>query len=393
MQGVTELKRKISLNEFLTGGEDEVKWASSRKAAELLEELRAQQADEKICLRQADRLKREGNKADKGRSLRRSFVKLFTTSKLGLGITSTSAGKRSSSAQGEFRTNMIDVYNSKDPDPRKRFLWCPIVKDWFDARFTSASHLFAYMHGQDTMDAIFGPTDTPELFSPLNGLILSTAVEDIFDKGFLTIVPRLPDLPSREQVALWNASKPKEYKIFIIDHNYSEMDLMIRPGSDQTWRDLDGTNVEFRSDFRPRARYAFFHYCVQILRKAWREQRTGETLKREFDKWYWGTPGRFLPKNMLLGLVEELGHEWENLMNKVMEDEEDKKGARKENAADGNNEILLAVISDQVKATAKGQNDEDDEDDTSDEEENEAENPKSSEETGSTKNDELGMSR
>jgi hypothetical protein len=44
----------------------------------------------------------------------------------------------------------------------------------------TTSHLFAYMHGQEAMDAIFGKTETPELFSPkINGLL----IEESFDSG------------------------------------------------------------------------------------------------------------------------------------------------------------------------------------------------------------------
>ena len=38
--------------------------------------------------------------------------------------------------------------------------------------------------------------------------------------------------------------------------------------ADQKWRDLDSKRVEFlaMTSFRPRARYVYFHYCIQVLR-------------------------------------------------------------------------------------------------------------------------------
>ena len=45
------------------------------------------------------------------------------------------------------------------------------------------------MYGQEVMDSIFEPTNSPELFSALNGLIISSVIESVFDKGFLVIVP------------------------------------------------------------------------------------------------------------------------------------------------------------------------------------------------------------
>lgn len=44
---------------------------------------------------------------------------------------------------------------------------------------------------------------------------------------------------------------------------------------------------KFRSNFRPAARYLYFHYCLQILRKAWKEEpleKTKITLENEIGK-------------------------------------------------------------------------------------------------------------
>ena len=39
------------------------------------------------------------------------------------------------------------------------------------------------------MDSVFGIMESPELFSPRNGIIVSQLVEKKFDKGFMAIVP------------------------------------------------------------------------------------------------------------------------------------------------------------------------------------------------------------
>ena len=39
------------------------------------------------------------------------------------------------------------------------------------------------------MNAIFGAQESPELFSPLNGLLISKAVEEKIDKGLILIIP------------------------------------------------------------------------------------------------------------------------------------------------------------------------------------------------------------
>lgn len=244
----------------------------------------------------------------------------------------------------------------------KSFHWCPFLKHLFSAGFTTAAHVFSYAHGQDAMTAIFGSEASSELFPPCNGMIIASTVEEVFDKGFLAMVPRLPDNPSRAQVSLWNASDLKEYKICIVDFDYPGANNDIETGSSQRWKDLCNTNVEFRSAFCPRAHYIFFHYCLQIMRKAWREQRAGNALKMKFGCWYWGTPGSHIPKRMILGPLEEVVHEWEKLVDAAME-EDGEENTTDTTIADGEGDTLLAVISNQVKAGLSSTDDaEEDED-------------------------------
>ncbi|KAJ0417294.1 hypothetical protein BJY00DRAFT_316071 [Aspergillus carlsbadensis] len=80
--------------------------------------------------------------------------------------------------------------------------------------------------------------------------------------------------------------------------------------------ELDGGKLEFRSNSRPEVRYLYFHYCCQVLRRAlgphheWRGLPHPHSKGRgEVGGQFWGTPSRYLPRNMLLDLVEELGHE------------------------------------------------------------------------------------
>jgi hypothetical protein len=362
LQNRNEIRRKISLRDYMVEGSgEEGDWLKTAKAGLLFAEMKAAEVDEKICERQAKRL--ENSAAKPAGNLRRSFIELFTTSTLGLGITFTGRGKRNADLQDQFRKSMIQEYNAHDPNPKRDFLWCPILKRWITQEGATAAHLFAYMHGQNVMDSIFGPMDPPELFSPLNGIIMSSTIEAKFDQGFFVIVPRFPENPSVSEVSAWNSSHPKEYKVRIIDMKHEVIDHVILPDSPQTWRDLDGTNVEFRSDFRPRARYLYFNYCVQILKVSWKpgkHREMGEAIQMELGRHFWGTPGRYLPREMLMAFVEEMGHEYEQLLEGAMED-----GAADADA-DADSDLLLAAASDEVKASAQGVQIDSDEDDESD---------------------------
>lgn len=77
---------------------------------------------------------------------------------------------------------------------------------------------------------------------------------------------------------------------------------------------------------------------MQILLRAWQQpvQESKLALKNKIGKLYWGTPGRYLPRNMLLAFVEELGHEYGELLE----------GA---SCSAGEDMALLADVSRQVK--------------------------------------------
>jgi hypothetical protein len=179
------VKRKISALSF-PGAMAE--WEKTEAAAELFQEIKAREVDETICKRQSKILSSVDSIK---KATKRSFVRLFTTSPLGLGITSTGAGRRDPSQQSCFRSDLIKAYNVEHPVSKSEYIWCPIFCDYFPKDTMTAAHLFAYKHGQETMDAIFGPTNTPELFSPRNGLLVRTSVGSIQEPSqTVSCVPR-----------------------------------------------------------------------------------------------------------------------------------------------------------------------------------------------------------
>ncbi|RAK95443.1 HNH endonuclease signature motif containing protein [Aspergillus ibericus CBS 121593] len=351
-----KVERKISLRDF-SGPEAE--WQKTEEAKMLFEQIRAHEVTTAACNKRIEQLE---PRASWGRRLRASFMKLFTTSKMGLGIKNTGAGERDGRSQTQFRTDMIEVYGSRNPE-RDEYLWCPIMGKYFHKRLMTAAHLFAYMHGQDTMGAIFGVTKTPELFSPRNGLMMASFIEDVFDCGKIVIVPDLPDRPKLAELLAWLGQETREYKVRILDQNWKLLGKTIELGSQMTYRELDGRRLQFKTAFRPAARYIYFHYCLQVLRRAWQENTDGTpgaTIRDEMGKPFWGTPGRYLPKNMLLALVEELGHDYKDLLC----------GASGQKGEEG---LLVEVAAKQVKARRKrlcdsGFGDDEDEDYESDEE-------------------------
>jgi HNH endonuclease len=193
--------RKISLRDF-NGLESN--WKNGEEAKSIFEQIHSHEVQKMICTQRSE------EPVERKRSIRSTFMKLFTTSKMGLAIKDTGAGKRNRKDQINFRTEIINSYASRHE--KQDWLWCPILGEWLHSKHTTAAHLFAYMHGQDTMDAIFGKTKTPELFSARNGLLVSSLVEDIFDLGKLVLIPDLPDKPSAIDMGVWMMKRPRDYK-------------------------------------------------------------------------------------------------------------------------------------------------------------------------------------
>ncbi|KAL1846747.1 hypothetical protein Plec18170_009038 [Paecilomyces lecythidis] len=305
----TRVTSEISLSTFK--GPDSA-WEKSEEARKLFEQIRAQEYRVRSFSAQSKALSLDSKK----RTLRGSFMKLFTTSTLGLGIQEGTGEKRDSAIQRDFRTKLLEKYESLDETGE--YAWCPILHQYIAQENTTAAHIFSYKHGQECMDAIFGKQSSPELFSERNGLIISNVIEKVFDAGVLVIVPDLPERPTQKILLNWLSQDIRDFKTRIIDSEWPKLDYGIIAKDDKLkWRDLDNRKLKFTGKFRPAARYLYFHYCLQVLRRAWRVgpgQRAVFTLKDELGKPIWATPGRYIPKNMLLAFVEEVGHDYSDLL-------------------------------------------------------------------------------
>ncbi|OJJ42924.1 hypothetical protein ASPZODRAFT_2118784 [Penicilliopsis zonata CBS 506.65] len=200
-----------------------------------------------------------------------AYSECLTTSSSGMGIARSGARKRDN-RQTEFRRQLLADYASLDPTR----LLCV------------------------TMDAIFGKT---ELISSENGFIVSSTIKEHFDSGIFVIVP----------------DEIRNFKIKIIDKQWPLLNCGIFTLDDEPkWKDLDGRKLVFRGTCRPAARYLYFHYCLQLLRRAWKagpgEEAAAWSLQDELAEPLRAVPGRYISKNMLQAFIDELGHEYKDLL-------------------------------------------------------------------------------
>jgi len=289
-------------------------------------------------------------------------MQLYTSSSKGFNVPQqlSGMGKRDTSQQSNFRAALEKAYNSIHPNPSAKSVWCPISREYLDTKLTHAAHIFPYAHGQLAMDSIFTRENhgQPELMSIHNGMLISETAEKRIDSGNILIVPDVEDDSSKQQIDAWVRSEPKGYKIRVLNPNAKGMNDF-HPGgmrTEETWNDLDGKQLEFKSNFRPRARYLYWQYVVTMVRKAHAAQGGGqrETAGKELGKRFWGTHGRYMRRGNLRGLANELGHDYEHLLEDAMEPQTP--------ADDQPNPTLVVAANNTIIANLRPKNPEDDDD-------------------------------
>lgn len=343
-------------------------------ALELRREGHALQQQETIARYQAERLKA----TTPSKSLRQTFVKLFNSSKIGFNISTTGQGRRPTEDQSKMRSSMMRDYCNGNIASA----WESVLGMWVNARFVTAAHLFPW-RSADTMDQIFGEGAVNEIFSSYNGLFLDPEIESALDKGYLVIIPdqdiepQDPSFPKIDQEARhqrlkeWERSNPKEYKVVVLDPKPDMMQKIIFDKNTgypvETLAELHGRRLKFLNDFRPRSRYVWWTYLNALTQISWREKASTNTaIQQEVNKGtrYWGTHGRYVRKNQLLGFVEQIGHDVKSIADSIMEHavEED------DNVANEPDMSGIAVISDEIVHRAQENDGYDYEDDPEDEE-------------------------
>ncbi|KAJ5805468.1 uncharacterized protein N7503_003070 [Penicillium pulvis] len=177
----SELERKISLY-FFEG--DETSWEKTEEAKAIIEQICAREQSCKIYVKR--KVKGEDNYAE----------------------------------QLIFRDELIEQYQAQHSS--QPWLWCPILGSWEHEYNVIAVQLFSYMHGHETMDAIFGKKSSLELFSAQNGLLMSRSMEEHFRSGKLAIVPSISD-----SLLARILCGDLEYKIKVMDPTWELRDKSI----------------------------------------------------------------------------------------------------------------------------------------------------------------------
>lgn len=226
---------------------------------------------------------------------------------------------RSSSDQSVLRNDAISEYNSRDLTGER--LWCPITHAYLPQKEICAAHLFPHRMGRGVMKMAFGSDVADELNSPRNCLLMAKTLEEKFDKNVLVIVP-LKDEATVDQ--------PTRWQVRVIHNGQDEQQVK---GTPFTLGDLDGRELRFCSEYRPRARYLYFHYTMSLLFARAQKRRFPKTTEREV---IWAMPDRYLLNSMLDALAFQVGHDL-NPIDLAMETLEEAEGSAADTFSGGSN--------------------------------------------------------
>ncbi|KAH8680730.1 hypothetical protein BX600DRAFT_504485 [Xylariales sp. PMI_506] len=275
-------------------------------------------------------------------AVKKSFVRLFVCSRQGFNL-DTGPGQRDNTRQSNFVEAMIEAYY---PDPFPTDVrWDPVHGVELNSYSCTAAHLYPWSQ-VDSMEENFGKGARDEIFSPKNGIFLHKAIEKAMDMGLITIVPDMElepenpaspweDHPQRQnRLREWEAKHIKEYKVIVLDQNHRSIYTPVSLAPERNiynLADLHNRKLEFQPDFRPRARYLWWGFLYGILRLGWKNKRDpNNAITREVNKCtrYWGTRGRYVKRSMLLGLIHEIGHDADGILeNSINSDDGEAAGS------------------------------------------------------------------
>lgn len=330
-----ELEYQIEGSNFRQHPHIMTPWSEYPKALSFVEQIECARFDRKLCIKQ---VARHGLRIQSVIKPQRPFVEFFAKQKNMFGV-EAGAKERILAQKAKFVDELIISYNSTHPDPCRMSLWCPIQGRYDWARMED-KHLFKWERGHGIMRSIFGPSAENDLFSPKNGLIISSEVNRMFNLGLFVLVP---DVDSPESIEQWDEATTKEYKVKVLDPKHYHMKDYISANDDdfKKWGDLDGTKVQFRNEFRPAEKFLFWHYCVSVLRRSWVRDRDSGVLEG-ICKGAWPVSGSYMYRKSLLAFQDEIGSGISLLQGAI---DKESTGAERDETA------LIAAV-EQIRQTA-----------------------------------------
>ncbi|KAI2465830.1 hypothetical protein F4781DRAFT_435013 [Annulohypoxylon bovei var. microspora] len=202
---------------------------------------------------------------------------------------------RTPDVQERYRRRAIKAYDT-EVAPMK--FWCVISGTAINPSMLRVAHIVPQNVGEVHANYLFGEAADKRighLMSPQNSLPIFTPYEELLDSARIAIVPE--NLDSTREI---------DWKVVVLDPTFLEEDSVYS----LPWgKQLDGLSLKFRNDFRPKARYLYFSFVVNALRRQ-RCNAPGwwDTIHSHLDAPMWATPGEWIRTSTLRRLSRRMGH-------------------------------------------------------------------------------------
>jgi hypothetical protein len=191
------------------------------------------------------------------------------------------------------------------PVTRYKYLWCPVLQEYFTSADVSASHVAPRCLSPGILSYLTG-TNIETTMLVGNGILLAERIEEQWDKGNIALIPT------------GSTQDPIQLKLVIINEDIRG-DGYYR--SNQLWDHLDGRVLKFKNDARPQKRFLYLKYAMTML-YAWRHKIPGyERLQSDIwpSRLIWASPGKHVRKSSLQSIGGLIGEHFD----KTFDDEED----------------------------------------------------------------------
>ncbi|KAI1170506.1 hypothetical protein F4777DRAFT_594866 [Nemania sp. FL0916] len=196
------------------------------------------------------------------------------------------------SKQDQWWRAIIKAYGAgyKDRD----FVWCPITQQYEYYRAIKATHIVRHSVGEPAAIHLFGPPDDSDghIWSTRNGIPLTKLYWEMLDDGKIAIIP----------------TQDGDLVVVVLDE--AERAKPSRPSARYpTGQALHGRILKFLNHHRPKLRYLYFCFAMNLLRRqrfevdGWWKDHIGYA-----DTPFAPTPGRWVRETTLRELAIRIGH-------------------------------------------------------------------------------------
>lgn len=204
--------------------------------------------------------------------------------------------RRQDDAQANFKRQIIAAYPELERTSygTKQY-WCPVAKRWNPLEEMRAAHLVPHHFGYAQVGCLFGEPNKgyDHVWNVRNGLHLDRAVEEVYDKGQIIIVP------------YDDSNDGQRWRLKVVD------EFLLTNPMRGPWRDLHNKELDFReATARPGRRYLYAHYITTLLRM-YRMKKPGWQIMVEErkQKKVWASPGKWYQESTLKHLARYVADE------------------------------------------------------------------------------------